>query len=224
VQPDAGGFAFSIRADDVAISDLAITGGATGVNFQSVPSDNAQLSRIDFSSSTSRGIDISTTQTITGVAIDDCTFTAVNTGVRMSSNSVVNGLTITNSTFNANAYGLYQANDGNQSTLTGLTIADCAFTNNTQYAIDAEELRDAAIEDSTFTNNRVAISRMPPPAPCRPARRSARAATRSPASAARRSPARRSSRPIRARGARSRPRATSTRTHSAAPTASARRC
>ena len=159
VQLDPGGFGFSIRADDVAISDLAITGGATGVNFQSVPSDNAQLSRIDFSSSTARGVDISTgaAQPISSVAIDDCTFTAVNTGVRMSSNSIVDGLTITNSTFDANAYGLYQANDGNQSTLTGLTIADCAFTNNTQFAIYAEEMRDAAIEDSTFTDNRVAI-------------------------------------------------------------------
>lgn len=159
VQPDAGGFAFSIRADDVTISDLAISGGASGITFAGAAAANAQLHRIDFSSSTARGIDVATVvaQPVSDVTIDDCTFTAVNTGIRLSSNSVVSGLSISDSTFADNAYGLYQANDGNLSVLSGLTIADSTFTGNTQYALYAEELRDATIAGSTFTDNRVAI-------------------------------------------------------------------
>ncbi len=160
IQLSAGQFGFSIRADDISISDLAIQGGATGINFQSAPAGNAQISRVDFSSLTARGIDIATVgiaQAVTDLAIDDCTFTSVNISVRMASPSQVDGLEITNSTFSGSAYGLYQANDNNTSTLRNLTISNCDFTNLTTYAIYAEELRDATIEGSTFIDNRVAI-------------------------------------------------------------------
>jgi hypothetical protein len=160
IEPDVGSFGFSIRADDVSISDLAIDGGANGINFESAPSDNAQLTRIDLSNSTSRGINIAVAglaNAVTGVVIDDCAFTSLHTGIRMASDSQVDGLTISNSTFTTNSYAIYQANDGNSSTLANLSITDCEFTDNTLYAIYAEEMRDATIEGTTFVNNRVAI-------------------------------------------------------------------
>jgi hypothetical protein len=157
VSPDPGTAGFSVRADDVSIADLAIDGGAFGIRFDSTAADNAQIARVDLRNSTSRGIDIGTTQPVTNTAIDDCTFTSVTTGLRMASNSQVNGLSITDSTFTGNTYGIYQANDGNSSTLSNFLVADCTFTNQTQHAIYAEELRDATISDSVFSNNRVAF-------------------------------------------------------------------
>ncbi len=159
IQPNAGGFGFSIRANDITISDLAIQNGAVGINFQSVSSDNTHFARVDFSGNTSRGVDISTAAalTVSNVAIDDCGFATPNTGLKMASNTKVNGLAFTNTTFTGNLYGIYQANDGNTSKLSNFTVDGCTFTNNSYYAIYTEELRDATIEDSTFTNNNVAI-------------------------------------------------------------------
>jgi hypothetical protein len=160
VQPDAGAFGFSIRADDVVVSDLAIAGGASGITCQNAPADNALITRVDFSNSTSRGIDVSTAgvgEALSNASVVDCTFTSVNIGIRLSSNSQVNGLAISETTFSGNNYGVYGANDGNSSTLVGLAVSDCTFTNQTQYAIYAEEMRQSTIEGSTFTNNRVAI-------------------------------------------------------------------
>lgn len=157
ITPDAGGFGFSIRADDVSITDLAIDGGAQGIRFQTTAADNALIRRVDLRNSTSRGIEIATALPVTEVEIDDCTFTSVATGIRMASTSQVDGLTITDSTFTGNTYGIYQANDGNTSTLRNLQVADSTFTNQTLYAIYVEELRDATIADSVFVNNRVAF-------------------------------------------------------------------
>ena len=155
----SGQFGFSIRANDITIGDLAIQGGATGVNFQSVSSNHTTFARIDFSGNTSRGIDVSTgaAVTVTDVAIDDCTFATPNIGLRMASNSQVNGLAITNSSFTGNLYGIYQANDGNTSKLIDFTVDACTFANNTNWAIYTEEMRDVTIEDSVFTHNGVGI-------------------------------------------------------------------
>ena len=159
IQPSAGVTAFSVRTNDIVIRDLAIQNGGVGIAFQSAASNNTQITRVSFSGQTSRGIDISLAATfpVTNVAIADCTFSTPNIGLRMSSTSQVTGLTITGSTFSANAYGIYQANDGNTSRLSGLTVQNSTFTNNTNYGIYAEELRDAAIEDSMFTGGSTAI-------------------------------------------------------------------
>lgn len=159
IQPNAGTAAFSVRTSNITISDLTIQGGAIGVTFESAASNNTDLVRIDFSGNTSRGVVFNTTlaQPVTDVTIDDCGFATPNIGIRMSSNSQVTGLTITNSTFTGNQFGIYQANDNGTSKLIGLTIDECTFTGNTQWGIYSEEMRDAVIEDSVFTNNRVAI-------------------------------------------------------------------
>ena len=159
VQPNAGAYGFSIRASDITISDLAIQNGGTGINFQSASSNNTKFQRVDFSGNTSRGVDISTAAalTVTNVLIDDCSFATPNIGLRMASNSKVNGLTLASTTFTGNLYGVYQANDGNTSTLINFTVDNCTFTNNSYWGIYSEEMRDATIQDSTFTNNGVAI-------------------------------------------------------------------
>lgn len=157
IAPDAGGFGFSIRADDVSITDLAIDGGAQGIRFQTTASDNAAIRRVDLRNSTARGVEIVTTLPVTDVEIEDCTFTSVATGIRMASTSQVDGLTITESTFSGNTYAIYQANDGSTSTLRNLHISDSTFTNQSLYAIYVEELRDATIADSVFVDNRVAF-------------------------------------------------------------------
>ncbi|MEO8603762.1 MAG: hypothetical protein ABI629_14405, partial [bacterium] len=64
---------------------------------------------------------------------------------------------ITNSSFTGNKYGIYQANDGNNSRLINFALSDSSFTGNSLYAIYAEEMRDAVIEDTVFTNNAVGI-------------------------------------------------------------------
>lgn len=157
IEPNAGAFGFSIRADDVTIRDLAIDGGARGIRFQTTAADSAQIRRVDFRNSTIQGIEIATNQPVTDAVIDDCTFTSVATGIRMASTSQVDGLSISDSTFTGNSYAIYQANDGGTSTLRNLQISDSTFTNQTLYAIYAEEMRDSTIADSVFTNNRVAF-------------------------------------------------------------------
>lgn len=157
ISPDAGGSGFSVRADGVSITDLAIDGGAYGIRFEATAAANTEIARVDLRNATSRGIDVATTQPVTDVVIDDCTFTSVTTGLRMASTSQVDGLSIADSTFTGNTYAIYQANDGNSSTLKNFLVADSTFTNQSQFAIYAEELRDATIRDSVFTNNRVAF-------------------------------------------------------------------
>ena len=158
IQLASGAFGFSIRTSGVTISDLALQNGATGVTFQSAASDNTKLQRIDFTGNTSRGVDISTTaaQPVTNVQITDCKFATPNIGLRMASNSQVNGLAISGTTFDGNLYGIYQANDGNTSKLSNFSVGGSSvFQNNANYGIYAEEMRDATIQDSTFTNNGV---------------------------------------------------------------------
>lgn len=113
--------------------------------------------RVAFSAQTTRGIDFSTgpATPITNVSITDASITTVGgpttAGIRMSSNSTVSGLTISGTSVTGNRYGIYVANDGNTSTLTGLTIDDCAFINNSDYGVYAEEMSGAVVENSTFT-------------------------------------------------------------------------
>ncbi len=159
VQPSGGVNAFSIKADDVVIQDLTVENGAAGVVFQNIIADGTQLTRVTLSGQTARGIDVSLSSAfgVSNLQITDSTISGGNIGLRFSSQSQVSGVTIAGTTISGNAYGIYQANDGNSSTFTGLSITGSTFTNNTNYAIYVEELRDAAIEDSTFTGGLTAI-------------------------------------------------------------------
>lgn len=159
VQPSAGIVAFSARADDLALSDFTVQGGATGVSFQSVASDGTQISRVTFSGQTSRGIDFSlgAATPVSNVTVDESTFATNAIAIRMSSQSQISNLTVTDSAFTGNTFGIYGANDGNLSTLTGLTVTGCTFTNQVNYSIYVEELRDSAIEDNTFVGGTTAI-------------------------------------------------------------------
>ncbi len=158
VQPTST--AFSVRTSNITFSDFTVRNGATGIAFQSAASDNTQITRVSFDGQTSRGIDISLGAAfpVTNVAITDCAFATSNIGLRMSSTSQVTGLAITGTSFTGNAYGIYQANDGNTSKLANLAIGTCTFTNNTNYAIYAEEMVDSTIANSTFTGGATAIS------------------------------------------------------------------
>jgi hypothetical protein len=159
VQPAAGVAGFSVRTSNIAFSDFTLQNGATGITFQSASSNNTQITRIAFSGQTSRGIDISlaATLTVSNVAITDCTIATPNIGIRTSSSAQVSGLTITGTTFSGNLHGIYVANDANTSRFSGLTIQNSTFTNNASRAIYAEELKDATIEDSTFTGGAYGI-------------------------------------------------------------------
>lgn len=159
VQPAAGVTAFSVRTSNIVLRDFTIQNGGVGVAFQSAASNNTQITRVSFSGQTSRGIDISIGATfpVTNVSIADSSFATPNIGLRMASASQVTGLTITGTTFTSNVVGIYQANDGNSSRLSGLTIQHSTFTNNTNYGIYAEELRNAVIEDSSFSGGSTGI-------------------------------------------------------------------
>ncbi|MCW5891212.1 MAG: right-handed parallel beta-helix repeat-containing protein [bacterium] len=159
VQPSAGVIAFSARADDLVLSDFTIENGATGVSFQSVTSSGTEIRRVTFTGQTSRGIDFSlgAATPVSNVSVDDCTFATNAIGIRMSSASQIANLSVTDSQFTGNTFGIYGANDGNTSTLTGLTVTGTTFTNPASYAIYVEELRDAAIEENTFVGGVTAI-------------------------------------------------------------------
>ncbi len=150
VDPDV--VAFDVQADGMVIQDLTIQGGSVGVRFPAT-SDDTEIDRVKFDTNTSRGIEISPLagNPVTNVSIVDATFSASSIGLRMASNSTVDGLSITGSTFTGNGYGIYQANDGNTSSLTNFAVDGCTFTNNANYHIYSEEMRDASIEDSSFT-------------------------------------------------------------------------
>ncbi len=157
VQPTSAGF--SVRTNDIVIRDLAMQNGTVGIAFQSASSNNTQITRVAFSGQTSRGIDMQLAATflVSNVVITDCQFATTNIGLRTSSTTQVAGLTITGTSFTGNPYGIYVANDGNSSKFSGLTIQNSTFTNNTNYSIYAEEMRDCLIEDSTFTGGSTGI-------------------------------------------------------------------
>ena len=150
VNVTAGLAGFSVRTDDIVFRDFTIQGGTAGVTFQSVASNNTLIERVTFSAQTSRGIEISVP--VSNVSVADSTIATPGViGVRMASTTQVNGLSITGTNFIGNSYGIYQANDGNSSTLANLLVDGCTFTNVVSYAIYAEEMRDSSIEDSIFT-------------------------------------------------------------------------
>lgn len=128
ITPTAAGF--SVRANGIVIRDLRIQGGTTAINFQSVSSSNTEIRNVEFVGQTSRGIDIGTTEAapLSDIRVIDSSF-AVNTlGMRMASRSRVTGLSITGTSFTGGTFGIYQANDGNVSRLSGLEVSDCTFT------------------------------------------------------------------------------------------------
>ncbi|MCC6766476.1 MAG: right-handed parallel beta-helix repeat-containing protein [Deltaproteobacteria bacterium] len=151
--------AFSVRTSNIVFSDFTLQNGAIGIAFQSASSNNTQITRVAFSGQTSRGIDVSLGAAfpVTNVAITDSSFATANIGIRTSSTAQVAGLTITGTSFTGNKFGIYVANDNNTSKFSGLTIQNSTFTNNVNWAIYAEEMRDALIEDSTFTGGGTAI-------------------------------------------------------------------
>lgn len=155
--------AFSVRTSNIVFRDFTVQNGTTGIAFQSAASNNTEITRVAFSGQTSRGIDISIGAAfpVTNVAIADCQFAVATIAIRTSSTAQVAGVTITGTSFTGGTYGLYVANDGNTSKFSGLTIQTSTFTNvggaAQTYAIYAEELRDAVIEDSTFTGGRNGI-------------------------------------------------------------------
>ncbi len=159
VQPAAGVAAFSVRTNDIVLRDFAIQNGSVGVAFQNASSNNTQITRVNFTGQTARGIDmqLGATFTVANVAITDCRVATSSVGLRMSSTSQVAGLTITGSTFDSNTYGIYQANDGSTSRLSNVTVSGCTFSNNVNYGIYVEELRDAVIEDSSFIGGSVGM-------------------------------------------------------------------
>lgn len=159
VQPAAGVAGFSVRANGIVLSDFTIENGATGVTFQSVASDDTEITRVTFTGQTARGIDVSlgAATPVSNVQITDCTIATNAIGLRMASTTTVSNLSITGTTFSGNTYGIYGANDGNTSTLNGLTITGSTFTNQVNYSIYLEEVRDAAIEENTFVGGTTAI-------------------------------------------------------------------
>ncbi len=159
VQPNAGSLGFSIRTNNITISDMTIQNGNVGVIFTNATSDNTHLTRIDFLANATRSVDVSTTAAfpVTNVTITDCKLNSPSAGIRMASNAQVNGFTISDSTFDGNQYGIYVANDGNTSKLSNLSISNSTFKNQISYGIYAEEMRDSTIQDSTFTSTGVGI-------------------------------------------------------------------
>ena len=161
VQPTST--AFSVRTSGIVFSDFTLQNGATGIAFQSAASNNTQITRVQFSGQTSRGIDVSLAATfpVTNVAITDCQFAVTGIAIRTSSTAQVAGVTISGTSFTGGTYGLYVANDNSTSRFSGLTVQNSSFTNvgggGNQYAIYAEEMRDVVIEDSTFTGGRSSI-------------------------------------------------------------------
>jgi hypothetical protein len=156
--PGAGIVAFDIRADGIVIQDLTIQGGSIGARFP-IASDDTEFARVAFDANTSRGIEIGTgpATPVTNVRVLDCTISGSSVGLRMSSESTVDGLSVSGTIFSGNAYGIYQANEGNSSTLTDFTVSNGTFIDNTNYGIYAEEMQDALIEDSSFTGGGTAI-------------------------------------------------------------------
>ncbi len=161
VQPTAG--AFSVRTNNIVFRDFTVQNGTTGIAFQSAASNNTQITRVQFSGQTSRGIDVSLAATfpVSNVAITDCQFAVPGIAIRTSSTAQVAGFAITGTSFNGGTYALYVANDNSTSRFSGLTVQNTTFTNvgsaANSYTIYAEELRDAVIEDSTFTGGRSGI-------------------------------------------------------------------
>lgn len=157
ITPTTAGF--SVRASGIVIRDLRFQGGTTAINFQSVSTSNTEIRNVEFVGQTSRGIDVGTVETapLSDIRVIDSSFAVANIGMRMASRSRVTGLSFTGTSFTGGVHGIYQANDGNASRLSGLEVSDCTFTNIPSYAIYVEELRDSTIELSTFTSVGVGI-------------------------------------------------------------------
>jgi len=154
VEPTSVGF--SIAASDVTISNLTVRNGTAAVRFTTNGVADFALDTVDLTNNTTRGIDIQAT--VTDLSVVDCNFTNNNIGIRMSSNSHVDGLTVTNTDFDTHTLAIYQANDGNTSTLDDLKVSNCTFDNNSSTAaIYAEEIRDSSISGSFFDTNQRGI-------------------------------------------------------------------
>src|SRR5205085_9390873 len=89
VQPSAGIAAFSVRTNDIVLRDFTIQNGGVGIAFQNASSTNTQITRVNLTGQTSRGIDIqlAATFTVANVALSDCRIATPNIGLRMSSTS-----------------------------------------------------------------------------------------------------------------------------------------
>jgi len=151
VQPTAA--AFSVRTSGIAFQDFTIQNGTTGIAFQSAASTGTDVTRVRFEGQSARGIDVSLGAAfpVADVAVTDCQFAVATIAIRTSSTAQVSGLSLDGTSITGGTFGLYVANDNNTSRFSGLTIDESTFTNVANYAIYAEELRDAVIEDSTFT-------------------------------------------------------------------------
>jgi len=152
----AGAIGFLPKANGITIQDLAIQNASDGIRIE-LPAgivDDTTLVNLAISGSTSDGVELSGSTTVTHLTVQGCTFTGNNNGIRMASTSTVDVVMVTGSSFiNSSIAGIYQANDGFSSTLEALHVSGSTFQGNSFAGVYAEEIRHSSIATSNFTGN-----------------------------------------------------------------------
>ncbi|WP_339683937.1 choice-of-anchor D domain-containing protein [Gimesia maris] len=153
---DNSGVLFTVAADDVRFQDMTLQNASQGIRTY-LPAgtiDNLQVNNVHFVDMSSRGIEIHNDTTMTNMSVADSLFQDTGVGIRLSSSAVGNGIDITTSIFDGGTLGFYQSNDGSTGNVRDLQISGTTFRNFTDTAVFAEEIRDSAIDDNIFEDNR----------------------------------------------------------------------
>lgn len=145
--------------NNVTIQDLTIQNANQAIRFEinGGTIDNTTILRVSMENNASRGIEVHNATTVTNLLVEESNFENTNHGLRLASSGHLDGVEFIDSTFTNNVIGIYVANDGSVSTMTGMRVIDCTFTGHTSgqgTAIFLEEAQDTRIQDNLFIDNR----------------------------------------------------------------------
>ncbi|MEQ8787080.1 MAG: right-handed parallel beta-helix repeat-containing protein, partial [Pirellulaceae bacterium] len=163
VDPGAGNV-FVLTTGDVTIQDLTIQNGSQGARIDLFngglggAADNVVIDNVDFFNLSSRGIEVHNLTTVTNFRLLNSQLVNTGTGMRLSSSAVGDGIEIDNTLFDGGSLGFYQANDGGTGNVRDVTITNSEFTNFTDTAVFAEEIRESLIDGNNFHDNRRGIT------------------------------------------------------------------
>jgi hypothetical protein len=164
-----GGNGFNITTDGVdasnrmSISNLKVMGAARGVNVSN-NADFITIDQVNFTSNTSTGVSIDTSNTSDDVIVRNSTFSGNGLGIKIHSTGVASNMLVEGNTFTNNSGGGLYSGDASDSfapiSLSNFTLRNNTFTDNGSSnnlaGVYLERLTSGTIEGNTFANNGIA--------------------------------------------------------------------
>lgn len=141
------GYGITIEVDDVEISDFKIQGFVQGIRITN--GDHIVIDQIECANNSTYGINVNS-GSIDDLTIKNSDFSGSSVGFKVGSSANITNLSVTDCAFHDNNQGFAWPNSSSSpTTIDGVLVKDCTFTNNLQKGLYIEKLSNAVFDNIT---------------------------------------------------------------------------